>query len=221
MNAGVLAVVRWSTSFKRCPAIGSERLRRRASSCCGVHHTTVLPNEYKAAKLGAFLRGDHHGKARSAPRPLRSAAGGHDEDAAASRAYDRSDAPAPCGVLRPGSSAVQRELRMTWMSRSRIFLRRVLRLKPSSSAALIWLPRVAASAAPISGSSTRAGCGGRARRRQVALELAEIVGRCRSTAAAERRPSSGAACPRELAARAPSAASSSASISGSVIVSCG
>ena len=35
------------------------------------------------------------------------------------------------------------------MSRSRIFLRNVLRLSPSNSAALIWLPRVAASA-PIS-----------------------------------------------------------------------
>ena len=33
--------------------------------------------------------------------------------------------------------------RTTWMSNSRIFLRRVLRLRPSSCAALIWLPRVA------------------------------------------------------------------------------
>src|SRR5262249_34477170 len=38
-------------------------------------------------------------------------------------------------------------VRMTWMSRSRIFLRKVLRLTPRRSAARIWLPRVAASAA--------------------------------------------------------------------------
>jgi len=48
----------------------------------------------------------------------------------------------------------QRLVRMTWMSRSRIFLRSVLRLRPNSSAALIWLPRVAASAADSSGYST-------------------------------------------------------------------
>ena len=50
-------------------------------------------------------------------------------------------------------SNAQRMERMTWMSRSLIFLRRVLRLTPRSSAALIWLPRVAARAAPIRGSS--------------------------------------------------------------------
>src|SRR5262249_4931529 len=38
-------------------------------------------------------------------------------------------------------------LRKTWISRSRIFLRSVLRLTPSKSAARIWLPRVAASVA--------------------------------------------------------------------------
>ena len=57
----------------------------------------------------------------------------------------RSEAESP-----PGG---QRELRMTWRSRSRTFLRKVFRLTPRSSAALIWLPRVAASAAPISGAS--------------------------------------------------------------------
>ena len=35
----------------------------------------------------------------------------------------------------------------------RIFLRKVLRLRPSRSAARIWFPRVAASAAVINGSS--------------------------------------------------------------------
>src|SRR5215472_1314952 len=40
------------------------------------------------------------------------------------------------------------------MSRSRIFLRKVLRLTPSRSAARIWLPRVAVSAAVSSGNST-------------------------------------------------------------------
>ena len=44
--------------------------------------------------------------------------------------------------------------RLTWMSSSRIFLRSVLRLRPSTSAALSWLPRVAASARAISGRST-------------------------------------------------------------------
>src|SRR6185437_3335988 len=44
--------------------------------------------------------------------------------------------------------------RKTWMSRSRIFLRNVLRLTPKRSAARIWLPRVAASAAVNSGYST-------------------------------------------------------------------
>ena len=45
-------------------------------------------------------------------------------------------------------------VRITWISRSRIFLRSVLRLSPSRSAARIWLPRVAASAADSSGYST-------------------------------------------------------------------
>src|SRR5262249_11784917 len=44
-------------------------------------------------------------------------------------------------------------LRKTWISRSRIFLRSVLRLTPSKSAARIWLPRVAASVADRSGCS--------------------------------------------------------------------
>ena len=44
-------------------------------------------------------------------------------------------------------------VRITWISRSRIFLRSVLRLTPSRSAARIWLPRVAASAADSSGYS--------------------------------------------------------------------
>ena len=47
----------------------------------------------------------------------------------------------------------QPPLRYTWISRSRIFLRSVLRLRPSRSAARIWLPRVAASAAVSSGTS--------------------------------------------------------------------
>lgn len=66
------------------------------------------------------------------------------------------------GVIRPnaskyrggaGRSLLQRGVRKTWRSRSRTFLRRVLRFTPSSSAARIWLPRVAARAAPISGPS--------------------------------------------------------------------
>src|SRR5258707_12339630 len=44
-------------------------------------------------------------------------------------------------------------VRMTWISKSRIFLRSVLRLTPSRSAARIWLPRVAASAAESKGYS--------------------------------------------------------------------
>src|SRR5436309_2554523 len=44
-------------------------------------------------------------------------------------------------------------LRKTWISRSRIFLRNVLRLTPSRSAARIWLPRVAASVTESSGCS--------------------------------------------------------------------
>ncbi len=44
-------------------------------------------------------------------------------------------------------------LRNTWMSRSRIFLRSVLRFTPSRSAARIWLPRVAASVTVSSGCS--------------------------------------------------------------------
>ena len=46
--------------------------------------------------------------------------------------------------------------RTTGISRSRIFLRRVLRLRPSIDAALIWLPRVAARVKRISGRSTSA-----------------------------------------------------------------
>ena len=48
----------------------------------------------------------------------------------------------------------QRIVRIVRKSRSRIFLRRVLRLSPSTSAALIWLPRVVASVAAISGASS-------------------------------------------------------------------
>src|ERR1700685_2766638 len=49
----------------------------------------------------------------------------------------------PPPVLRPLSSSLYRQppVRITWISRSRIFLRRVLRLTPSKSAARIWLPR--------------------------------------------------------------------------------
>ena len=46
--------------------------------------------------------------------------------------------------------------RTTGMSRSRIFLRSVLRFSPSMAAALIWLPRVAARVSWISGRSTSA-----------------------------------------------------------------
>ncbi len=46
--------------------------------------------------------------------------------------------------------------RTTGISRSRIFLRSVLRLRPSMAAALIWLPRVAARVSRISGRSTSA-----------------------------------------------------------------
>ena len=45
-------------------------------------------------------------------------------------------------------------LRNTWMFKSRIFSRNVLRLRPNNSAARIWLPRVAVSAAVSSGCST-------------------------------------------------------------------
>ncbi len=62
--------------------------------------------------------------------------------------------PTPCPRGTPPGWSRQRPWRMSWMSRSRIFLRRVLRLTPRSSAALIWLPRVAASAAEMSGYST-------------------------------------------------------------------
>ena len=48
---------------------------------------------------------------------------------------------------------LSRCVRNTWMSRSRIFLRSVLRLTPSRSAARIWLPRVAASVTDSSGCS--------------------------------------------------------------------
>ena len=44
-------------------------------------------------------------------------------------------------------------VRMTCISKSRIFLRSVLRLTPNRSAARIWLPRVAASAAERRGYS--------------------------------------------------------------------
>ena len=53
-----------------------------------------------------------------------------------------------------GQSAPHHGARLTWMSRSRIFLRSVLRLRPRTSAALSWLPRVAARARAIKGRST-------------------------------------------------------------------
>src|SRR5215203_5138726 len=97
-------------------------------------------------------------KVRSLRGPLRRrAAGGYDEDAARSRHHDQPEQPPtpPKNRWRDGAErarppGVQRELRMTWRSRSRTFLRKVFRLTPRSSAARIWLPRVAASAAPIS-----------------------------------------------------------------------
>ena len=67
-----------------------------------------------------------------------------------------SNKPEICGeerTVRAGRAADHREVRSTCRSRSRTFLRKVLRFTPSSSAARIWLPRVAASAAPISGPS--------------------------------------------------------------------
>ena len=63
-------------------------------------------------------------------------------------------------LLRPQRDRWRRNVhirpRTTGMSRSRIFLRSVLRLSPSIAAALIWLPRVAASVSRISGRSTSA-----------------------------------------------------------------
>ena len=55
---------------------------------------------------------------------------------------------------RPVRASAQPPVRITWMSRSRIFLRSVLRFTPNRSAARIWLPRVAARAADNSGYST-------------------------------------------------------------------
>src|SRR5258705_8535559 len=52
-----------------------------------------------------------------------------------------------------GYGRPQPPVRITWMSRSRIFLRSVLRFTPKRSAARIWLPRVAASAADNRGYS--------------------------------------------------------------------
>src|ERR1700732_4511688 len=57
----------------------------------------------------------------------------------------------PDRVWGPGSR--QLLVRITWISRSLIFLRKVLRLTPRRSAARIWLPRVAASAADSNGYS--------------------------------------------------------------------
>ena len=55
--------------------------------------------------------------------------------------------------LRLFGGACQRKLGIPRRLRSRIFLRSVLRLRPRISAALIWLPRVRASVAAISGAS--------------------------------------------------------------------
>jgi hypothetical protein len=55
--------------------------------------------------------------------------------------------------MRTSSSLGHRAERIHLMSRSRTFLRNVFRFSPKSSAALIWLPRVAASAAEINGYS--------------------------------------------------------------------
>ena len=64
------------------------------------------------------------------------------------------DAPTQhCGQIITAAQRQARLDRTTMSSRSRTFLRRVLRLTPRSSAARIWLPRVAARAAPIRGPS--------------------------------------------------------------------
>ena len=62
--------------------------------------------------------------------------------------------PEPC--LEPQSTLPYITPRITGISRSRIFFRNVFRFNPSIAAALIWLPRVAASVSLINGRSTSA-----------------------------------------------------------------
>src|SRR4029079_6981975 len=62
-----------------------------------------------------------------------------------------------CGLSAPDRRFVaggQLVVRNTWMSKSRIFLRKVFLLTPRRSAARIWFPRVAASVTDRSGCST-------------------------------------------------------------------
>ncbi len=58
------------------------------------------------------------------------------------------------GAPRGRAPSLQRGRRISLMSSSRTFLRSVLRFRPSISAALIWLPRVAARAADTRGTSS-------------------------------------------------------------------
>jgi hypothetical protein len=86
---------------------------------------------------------------------MRSAAGGRGQQPAV-RNQRRQPSILEPSSSGPDSRAVpvhQRGARTHLMSRSRTFLRNVFRLSPKSSAALIWLPRVAASAAVINGCS--------------------------------------------------------------------
>ena len=84
------------------------------------------------------------------PAPQRRA---RDSSATGGAGVDQRDA----GLSDPGGGATfTSALAPPGISRSRIFLRSVLRLRPSIAAALIWLPRVAASVSRINGRSTSA-----------------------------------------------------------------
>ena len=90
---------------------------------------------------------------------------------------------------RSAGRRAQRGERIRRMSRSRIFLRNVLRLRPSSSAALIWLPRVAARQRRSAAARVRAGCGGRGPAAAIRRRASRTAStRWRSTAAESGSP---------------------------------
>ncbi len=96
---------------------------------------------------GAAARQQHEGAERQQQAPRRQHQGHH---LAQQDVGQPAGADGVAGGTRPSGSGEafnappQPMPRTTGMSRSRIFLRSVLRFRPSIAAALIWLPRVAA-----------------------------------------------------------------------------
>src|SRR5262249_13654307 len=117
----------------------------------------LIIGSLRRLREGKCRQRDHHGGNSELSHGCRSLSDGYPTGiiratATGENCQRRAKSPRRRGAL-PGGSSIQPLLRNTWMSRSRIFFRSVLRLTPSRSAARIWLPRVAASVTESRGCS--------------------------------------------------------------------